>query len=109
MNDDVELYGLKPNSNKFKTIRQREVIRSINDSVVDDVVDAVDANLNSSQFKLRKLLPIKIDPIVDIEILKGRVERPRLDAIMFHRKHSFFKLFIECIYFAIKPSLIDLN
>ena len=75
MNDDVEIYGLKPNSNKFKTIRQREVIRSINDSDVDDVVDT---NLNSSQFKLRKLLPIKIDSIVYIEILKGRVGRPRL-------------------------------
>ena len=51
MNDDVELYGLKSDSNKFKTIRQREVIRSLNDSVVDDVVDTVDVNVNSRSYE----------------------------------------------------------
>jgi len=38
MNDDVELYGLKAKSNKFKTLRRR-IARQVDDSILDELDD----------------------------------------------------------------------
>jgi len=46
MSDDVELYGLKAKSNQFKTLRRRRIARQVNDSILDELDDVEDEEVN---------------------------------------------------------------